>query len=150
METSKNGLTATRKKPCPICRKPDYCLLFPDGGVNCYRVRNELEKTDGEGSTYWVYPPDQKREFVPVEPDRCKVAIAEPGQVDRAYRELQHQLTLSKAHEEQLIARGLSPTAGKVRESVVGINFVKSVVRNYVSGITMPTFERSSAFGGPQ
>lgn len=134
--SKKAGTSASSEHRCPICGKPDYCVLFPDGGVNCYRVMSHLERTDGHGSRYWVHP---SRESKPGQTEPPQVQErprpAEPAQLDRVYRELQQQFTLSKVDEEQLKSRGLSDLA--IREmgfrSIPKANSVRASVTEHLA-----------------
>lgn len=108
----KRGREASHKHPCPICGKPSWCLLYPDGGVSCYRTDGPgaVELTDGQGNTYWAHPSSESRPALsPLPPARHQRASAD--KLDRVYGELQHQLTLNPAHEAQLLARGLPEVA---------------------------------------
>ncbi|MFN8608849.1 MAG: hypothetical protein U0931_15050 [Vulcanimicrobiota bacterium] len=134
MEPSKKGVSASRQQPCPICQKPDWCVLFPDGGVNCYRAAGEVERTDEHGAVYWVHSANGARSFEAPAP-QARPRPADAGQLDRAYRELQQQFSLSKADEDQLKARGLSELA--IREygfrSVPQSNPVRANVAEHIA-----------------
>lgn len=49
----------TKKNPCPVCGKPDWCsTLHADDGsllVCCRRAPGGKEKIDKTGRVYWLY-----------------------------------------------------------------------------------------------
>ena len=106
----------TRKEPCPICGKPDWCSKSADGvWAVCRRLETDTgsHKTDAEGWDYWVYrltdrpkaasPPPLHRV---TEPPR-----AEPDELDTVYGKLLDRLSLEVQHRQQLLDRGLTDEA---------------------------------------
>jgi hypothetical protein len=66
-----NGNEVSKDEPCPICHKPDWCFLLPDGAINCKR---ETHAPDG-----WVRASqDSKDGFAIFQPLRNK-AIPRSG-----------------------------------------------------------------------
>lgn len=102
------------ENPCPICGRPDWCVLFSDGGVNCTRLDGprSIEKQDAHGNTYWVHPPASDRPMPTFQPAPAPTAArADADKLDRVYRALQGQMSLSTEHQSALAARGLSAAA---------------------------------------
>ncbi len=119
---------ATRKEPCAICGKPDWCSVSADGAwAVCRRLETGTgtHKTDAAGWDYWVYrltdgpttsspPPLQPTS----EPQR-----AGPGELDTVYTKLLDRLSLKDQHRQQLVDRGLTDEAierGSYRSLPVG------------------------------
>jgi hypothetical protein len=58
--------TVSKKFPCEICGKSDWCFRSRDGEVHgCRRVSDGIHKTDRSGADYWLY-------FVKKEVKKCK------------------------------------------------------------------------------
>ena len=106
--TSKNAIEANPQNPCPACSGTSWCLRFPDGSANCYRAESGLEREDRQGSLYWHHPAQDGAEPVMVMTEQPNPERATADQLDRAYRSLQDQLSLSNEHKAGLIERGLS------------------------------------------
>ena len=101
-------------RPCAICGNTNqYCSFSPDGGIMCRKGlfdgpdgRPAKEKYDKQGSPFWQWLP--KSDNAPAtytQESACKAAPVE--QLDRVYREMFSRLSLTKAHKEALLARGL-------------------------------------------
>ena len=63
----------TRQSPCPVCGKPDWCIVSPDGdAVICYRVQSSKEAGNGgwlhrlRDAPDWRAPPVRKTRPPPV------------------------------------------------------------------------------------
>lgn len=52
-------IRATKRKPCPVCRKPDWCGVSADGRVaHCMRVPNDRPLPGGGWVHNLFWPPD--------------------------------------------------------------------------------------------
>lgn len=111
MAASKRGGEPSKERRCPHCGKPDWCILFPDGGVNCYRNSNGISKVDDDGCPYYYFPPTAETKELATKVDFSEesgVALATVDQRDRLYRALLDQFALSKEHRKKLLGRGLT------------------------------------------
>ena len=52
----------SKRRPCPICGKPDWCLVGTDGGAICARV----ESPHSQGEAGWYHPTEPGKVAVPV------------------------------------------------------------------------------------
>ena len=66
----------SRREPCPVCGKPDYCTRTVDGSaVRCMRVDSDKPSTAKDGTMGWVHvlcnplPPVSPTKTVPKKPD---------------------------------------------------------------------------------
>lgn len=110
----------TAKNPCPICGKPDWCFIFPDGAIGCRRENRpgSIEKVDRNGEIYWLYPAKQGNEAAPDVED-----LPSPPSEQAISPELKHNilydflsmLSLSEKHRENLLRRGLPEDEIKTR-----------------------------------
>jgi len=109
-------LRVTASNPCPICRKGDWCRVTADGSLaGCMRVETGCfrVKEGRDGSTVYLHrltSDPQSRTSIPpaggIEPQR-----ADADTLNEIYSAFLAQLTLGKAHRENLVARGLSDEA---------------------------------------
>lgn len=114
---------ATRSNPCPICGKPDWCSTSADGAwAVCRRVDtgDGLHRVDKSGGDYWLYRIDGSDSDIGSETQKDVaadfsetisqpvLAPADPDTLDKVYRALLQELTLSAVHRENLRKRGLS------------------------------------------
>jgi DNA primase len=116
----KQWLRVRKASPCPICGKPDWCLISQDGkSVICARI--ESQKPAGKAG--WIHNlengitlPDK-----PIQPEKSlKKAPLEI--LDKTYNRLLSELRLSPIHKENLMKRGLS------EDQITAFNF-KSMPR---------------------
>jgi len=101
----------SRRNRCPICGKPDWCLLSPDGkAAICARVENN--KPVGIKGAGWLHMLDSGPLLPPLKfiPVAKQVPKAVPDVLDKAYRALLSELSLSETHRENLRHRGLADT----------------------------------------
>src|SRR4030042_3642665 len=97
MPNNRNFLRVNRHNPCPVCGKPDWCMISPDGkAVICARG----ESPRAAGSAGWLHqiehgvPPPAP---VPPPPNIQKAA---PNTLHQVYSALLNLLTLSAGHRE--------------------------------------------------
>lgn len=81
-----NWHNVSRKEPCPICHKPDWCTVSNDGMMCvCRRVESPHPAKSGMG---WVHVLVERprREYVPRMPRRPKVQLFNAETVMNGYR----------------------------------------------------------------
>jgi hypothetical protein len=102
-------LRVNRDNPCPICGKPDWCLISHDGkAAICARI--ESDRQAGHKGAGWIHkldnarplPRSQTRQDVKQNPKAAPVIL------DKTYRALLSELPLFAAHRENLQYRGLT------------------------------------------
>lgn len=101
---------------CPICDRPDFCLIAPDGSkAICMRVDDGGKLVDmgslGEG---WLYVLDgslQAAQDRPQVPSRPRPEPADRDTLHRAYSAILGALALSDEHRQGLHGRGLTDDA---------------------------------------
>ena len=98
----------SKRHPCPICGHDHWCT-YDSRRVFCMRVESGRQAHNGA----WIHPwPGERPEPAVSErwaPDECR--RAPEWARDRAYLALLRELSLSDAHREALLARGLSEDA---------------------------------------
>jgi len=98
-----------RRNPCPVCGKPDWCLVSQDGkAAICARI--ESDRPAGSKGAGWIHILDNLTPL-PLRKPRPDVILtpkAAPNMIDTAYRALLSELTLSEIHRENLQSRGLT------------------------------------------
>ena len=109
MMTSK-WVRVNRRNPCPVCGRPDWCLVSQDGKTAiCARI--ESDKPAGNKGAGWIHTLDNSTLLPPLPIPRPKVKQAPkapPDILDRTYHALLAELILSEAHHENLQQRGLT------------------------------------------
>ena len=113
----------TKKNPCPICGKPDWCST--NGIFVCCRRGDGggIERQDKSGGTYWLYRVDsggidyspKEAEFLEPPPSKDSNR-ASPDILHKVYSNFLDMLSLSEAHKENLLQRGLSESEIKLRK----------------------------------
>lgn len=104
-----NWVRVSRVNPCPICGKPDWCLISEDGiAAICARIESDM--IIGEKGAGWLHRLEEAKPItVPVKNTDVKQAPkAGPDFIDRAYRALLSELTLLNRHRVNLHQRGLN------------------------------------------
>jgi hypothetical protein len=102
-------LRVTRHNPCPVCGKPDWCLVSEDGKMAiCARI--ESDKKAGSKGAGWIHILDAGRPLVPSTPrvDTKQNTKAPRSTLGMAYRALLSELSLSPTHRKNLRHRGLT------------------------------------------
>ncbi len=97
---------------CPICDRPDFCLIEADGSkAICMRVSDGGKPVDmgplGEG---WLHVLTEDVARPPDRPQAAAIPRPEPADRDtlhRAYSAILGRLSLSPAHRQDLRRRGL-------------------------------------------
>lgn len=98
-----------RRNPCPICGKPDWCLIARDGkAAICARI--ESDRPIGSKGAGWIHNLDNSipLPIVKPSPDAKQNQKAAPPILDTAYHALLSELSLSVTHRENLKRRGLT------------------------------------------
>lgn len=99
----------TRRNPCPVCQKPDWCRTFDDGWTECMRVESPRpsnggwqHRTAGEDDPDWR---DGLKMIVPREPLERPLDY---DLIDPVYRRLLELCPLSAPWRDHLHRRGLT------------------------------------------
>lgn len=109
----------TRTRPCPICRRPDWCTVTADGRLAiCMRVPEGAKKRSANGGFVHVLRDDRAWRSLP----RARVipaAVCEPQRADldrlaRQYREAVDGAAL------QVLADSLGLSTGSLRRLRIG------------------------------
>ncbi len=96
-----------RRNPCPVCGKPDWCLVSQDGKTAiCARI--ESDKPAGNKGAGWIHALVNSMPLPLLKPDAKQTPKAAPDVLDTAYRALLSELPLSETHRENLQRRGLT------------------------------------------
>ena len=101
----------TKRNPCPICGKPDWCSTN-EVFVCCRRGDGGgVERQDKSGGTYWLYRivsdmADYDVKFIEPPPSQDS-RRAEPGVLHSIYSSFANALYLSEDHKKNLLQRGL-------------------------------------------
>jgi hypothetical protein len=106
----------SRREPCRICGKTDWCTTSLDGAwALCRRMDTGagFHKVDKAGADYWLYhldaaaPAPRPVLDIPYHP---MTQCADPSALDHGYRALLTALPLSSAHRQALRQRGFADT----------------------------------------
>ncbi len=107
----------SRAEPCPVCGKPDWCLVsVDDTAVICPRV--ESDRRAGEaGWLHWLRPPKRRSRF---QVRRFRVELSDP-EADRTFARLARmaQFKMSAGRRAEL-ARELGVSAAALLQLNVG------------------------------
>ena len=57
----------SKKSPCPVCKKPDWCRVFADGWVECMRVQSGKPAKSGG----FMHPQGLSQSLPLPQPGRC-------------------------------------------------------------------------------
>jgi len=111
MLTRHTLVRASRKQPCPVCGKPDWCSLSLNGEIAiCMRRTSERATQNGGYLHRLANPTAPRRRASPLLSPAPPAPRADADHIDAIYRALlREQLQLSDAHREKLLARGLTP-----------------------------------------
>lgn len=107
--TAPQWVRVNRRSPCPICGKPDWCLIAQDGkAAICARI--ESDKPAGAKGAGWIHALDSCMPLPPRKPrlEAKQTPKAGPDVLDMAYRALLQELSLSETHRANLQRRGLT------------------------------------------
>ena len=103
--------SVSRANPCPVCGADSWCSTF-DRGVKCMRctVGADHIGTDSRDNEYGLYfnGPVPRGYRAPIASETAAAPIAPEAVRGAVYSALLHALTLSAAHHDQLLRRGLS------------------------------------------
>ena len=110
MNTSIKWHRVRKQIVCPVCGKPDWCLISEDGkSAVCARI--ESDQPVGSKGAGWLHRLDAAKSLLVLQrpkPGVKQTPKAAPGVLDRTYRVLLTELQLSETHRENLHCRGLS------------------------------------------
>lgn len=138
----------SRRDPCPICRKPDWCAISADGEIaRCMRVAVGAFKTSTDGGNCHRLTSQAVQPFVPLskKPEASRPAPVETR--DRVYRCLLRDSHIEPRHAWDLQGRGLGDTTiannlyGSVAEDTDDIVSRLSLTVGEILG-TVPGFVR--------
>lgn len=104
--------STSQRRPCPVCGGHSWCSVRADGAlVACRRNSGGRQREDRNGETFWLHrgdgAPIAEREL----PPEYTANRASLDACDAAYRALLAQLSLTQAHREALMRRGLDAAA---------------------------------------
>lgn len=112
----KHWRNVSRRQPCTICGKPDWCGYAEDGSRMCHRVQLPGAKIhEGAGGTVYIYSADGTT-VPPVEYVAPNAQLANEDTRHRVYAALLAKLSLSTAHRDHLRGRGFSDQEIQRRE----------------------------------
>ena len=101
-------MRVTKHNRCPMCGKPDWCLISQDGKVAiCARIESNI--LAGKKGAGWIHTLDHSMLLPSPKPRLAlkQIQKAAPDVLDTAYRALLAELILSEVHRENLQCRGL-------------------------------------------
>lgn len=104
---SSKWLRVSGRNQCPVCGKPDWCLISQDGtAAICPRIRSDKQA----GDAGWLHrlTADYRPRTPPPKPHGKQLPLAPVDRRDAVYRALLGELTLSRTHTENLLSRGLT------------------------------------------
>ncbi len=108
--TGKSCVRVSKLNPCPVCGKPDWCLVSQDGATAiCARI--ESGRPIGNNGAGWLHRlADTSRSLTSSKraSDSRQSPKATPDVLDTAYRALLGEVALSGAHRDNLRRRGLT------------------------------------------
>jgi len=107
--TVSKWIRVTKHNPCPICGKPDWCLISEDGkSAICARI--ESDKPAGNRGAGWIHKLDTTKPVPPIKPRRNvkQTSKVVSDMLNKAYGALLGELPLSEMHRENLRQRGLT------------------------------------------
>ncbi|MBZ0258595.1 DUF3854 domain-containing protein [bacterium] len=103
-------------RPCHHCGKTDWCSFSRDGKFEICRREGspQAEYKCGTHGDYWLYSLNGESanaapHYVQSTPPPESSQRAEPATLDRVYRALLNELTLTNPHRDNLAGRGLPP-----------------------------------------
>jgi hypothetical protein len=109
-QTATKWLRVNKHNPCPVCGKPDWCLISQDGkAVICARI--ESDNPAGNKGAGWIHNLDTAMPLPPLPKparDARQSPKAAPDILYRAYLALLSELQLSESHRDNLRRRGLT------------------------------------------
>ena len=107
----KHWMNVSKKRPCEICGKPDWCSYSSNENASiCRRIEGGVKKIDKSGSEYWLYPnkdhsriyPNSLRKRTTTHPIKNGPKCADNNFLHEVYSSILEVLTLSKNHEFNL------------------------------------------------
>lgn len=106
--TASKWVRVNKRNPCPICGKPDWCLISQDGNA---AICDRIESDKRAGDAGWLHRLTAHRplRLPPPSPPKNVVRVAAIDTRNAVYRALLAELGLSQFHSAHLLSRGLSP-----------------------------------------
>ena len=115
----KDWCQGCRQNQCPVCLKPDWCLIAKDGNACiCARIQSNQRVGDAgwlhknENNYLFSLFPTIKKPQVPQQ-----ALLVSPAELDKVYRGLIAELGLSGEHHRKLSAQGTNQS----RDSFIGL-----------------------------
>ena len=105
--TVSTWVRVSRRNRCPVCDKPDWCLISEDGkAAICARIESDTKA----GEAGWLHKLDNSMPLPPPKPrpDAEQTPTAGPDVLDTTYHALLLELSLSETHRDNLQRRGLT------------------------------------------
>lgn len=107
IRTTAPMLRASASRRCPVCGRPDWCLIAPDGSAAiCARIESE-HRSGNAGWLHRLSEPATRRPR-PASDRPPQGTRAADADLDRVYRAVLVELTLTDRHRQQLVQRGLT------------------------------------------
>lgn len=135
----------TKRRPCPVCRKPDWCGLSSDGNVViCMRVESEHKTRNGGYLHVLSIMPNTPRISKNLNKNHAEVSSCRSGieHLNGVYAALlRSHLVLSENHRAALRARGLSDQAierngyRSVPDHVFAANVARALTQYGLEGV---------------
>lgn len=137
-------LRASKREPCPVCKKPDYCTRSADGTLVCC-MRQESKKPSTNKLGGWIHRLDEPLPVVKIEPKREEPPVDWTNEAQRMYRHgdaerrrLSEVLGLkTEALEELMVGMGFDEYRRQSFSSWPERNaagMVVGIVRRYMDG----------------
>lgn len=108
-------LRVSRREPCPICGKHDWCRIFEDGGVECMRVESPVACASG-GWMHWTDKRDWRDHLNEGQFTKWWGSTTVTEQVgdallNQVYTKLLQHTNILQRHHDFLVERGLDPAS---------------------------------------
>ncbi len=111
MATTRKWIRVTKNNLCPVCGKPDWCVISRNEKVViCARIEND--KPAGNKGAGWIHTFNSSTPLLPLKPKQPERESqkAVPDVLHNAYSALLVELKLSEVHRANLQQRGLTDT----------------------------------------
>ena len=106
---SRKWARVSKQSPCPICHKPDWCMVSMDRHA-AICARTETDRPAGNKGAGWIHELDHSATLPPQKPtpNAPQTPKASPDVLNAVYSALLGHLPLSANHADNLRHRGLT------------------------------------------